>query len=67
LPDFKWLEDVLPQSEKWGQFSKKLIEISSSVKDAIDIGKLTKNKFFSHFKLSFLKLLIRRISTTIID
>ncbi|XP_030373365.1 dynamin-like 120 kDa protein, mitochondrial isoform X2 [Scaptodrosophila lebanonensis] len=37
LPDLKWLEDALPQGEKWSQFSRKLIEVGSVVKEAIDI------------------------------
>ncbi|XP_030373382.1 dynamin-like 120 kDa protein, mitochondrial isoform X4 [Scaptodrosophila lebanonensis] len=39
LPDLKWLEDALPQGEKWSQFSRKLIEVGSVVKEAIDIAK----------------------------
>lgn len=38
LPDMKWLEDALPQSERWSQFSRNLIEVGSVVKNAIDIG-----------------------------
>lgn len=34
----KWLEDALPQSERWSQFSRNLIEVGSVVKNAIDIG-----------------------------
>ncbi|XP_017868570.1 PREDICTED: dynamin-like 120 kDa protein, mitochondrial isoform X2 [Drosophila arizonae] len=37
LPDMKWLEDALPQSERWSQFSRNLIEVGSVVKNAIDI------------------------------
>ncbi|XP_017868573.1 PREDICTED: dynamin-like 120 kDa protein, mitochondrial isoform X5 [Drosophila arizonae] len=39
LPDMKWLEDALPQSERWSQFSRNLIEVGSVVKNAIDIAK----------------------------
>ncbi|XP_017839588.1 dynamin-like 120 kDa protein, mitochondrial isoform X2 [Drosophila busckii] len=37
LPDLKWLEDALPQGERWSQFSKNLIEVGGLVKNAIDI------------------------------
>ncbi|KAM7343052.1 opa1 mitochondrial dynamin like GTPase isoform 4-T4 [Cochliomyia hominivorax] len=39
LPDLKWLEEALPQGEKWSQFSKTLIEIGGAVKDVIEIAK----------------------------
>ncbi|XP_030557884.1 dynamin-like 120 kDa protein, mitochondrial isoform X6 [Drosophila novamexicana] len=39
LPDMKWLEDALPQGERWSQFSQNLIEMGSVVKNAIDIAK----------------------------
>ncbi|XP_034111121.1 dynamin-like 120 kDa protein, mitochondrial isoform X4 [Drosophila albomicans] len=39
LPDLKWLEDALPQGERWSQFSRNLIEVGSVVKNAIDIAK----------------------------
>ncbi|XP_017484326.1 PREDICTED: dynamin-like 120 kDa protein, mitochondrial isoform X4 [Rhagoletis zephyria] len=39
LPDMKWLDDVLPQGDKWGTFSKKLMEISSVMKDVVQIAK----------------------------
>ncbi|XP_059224978.1 dynamin-like 120 kDa protein, mitochondrial isoform X4 [Stomoxys calcitrans] len=37
LPDLKWLEEALPQGEKWSQFSKTLMEIGGAVKDVIEI------------------------------
>ncbi|XP_065368208.1 dynamin-like 120 kDa protein, mitochondrial isoform X2 [Calliphora vicina] len=37
LPDLKWLEEALPQGEKWSQFSKTLIEVGGAVKDVIEI------------------------------
>lgn len=44
MPDLKWLEDALPQGEKWSSFNKKLLEVGGLVKNAIEIGKyLTKN------------------------
>ncbi|XP_017090267.1 dynamin-like GTPase OPA1, mitochondrial isoform X4 [Drosophila bipectinata] len=39
LPDMKWLQDALPQGERWSQFSQNLIEVGSLVKTAIDIAK----------------------------
>ncbi|XP_023165216.1 dynamin-like 120 kDa protein, mitochondrial isoform X5 [Drosophila hydei] len=39
LPDMKWLEDALPQGERWSQFSRNLIEVGSIVKNAIEIAK----------------------------
>ncbi|XP_073811007.1 opa1 mitochondrial dynamin like GTPase isoform X4 [Musca autumnalis] len=39
LPDLKWLEEALPQGEKWSQFSKTLIEIGGAVKDVIEIAR----------------------------
>ncbi|XP_046811441.1 dynamin-like 120 kDa protein, mitochondrial isoform X4 [Lucilia cuprina] len=39
LPDLKWLEEALPQGEKWSQFSKTLIEVGGAVKDVIEIAK----------------------------
>lgn len=38
LPDLKWLEDAMPQGERWSQFSRNLLEVGSVVKNAIDIG-----------------------------
>ncbi|XP_011190849.1 dynamin-like 120 kDa protein, mitochondrial isoform X4 [Zeugodacus cucurbitae] len=39
LPDLKWLEDVLPQGERWNNFSRKLIEVGSVMKDVVQIAK----------------------------
>ncbi|XP_033156447.1 dynamin-like 120 kDa protein, mitochondrial isoform X4 [Drosophila mauritiana] len=39
LPDFKWLEDAMPQGERWSQFSRNLIEVGSLVKNAIEVAK----------------------------
>ncbi|XP_053965870.1 dynamin-like 120 kDa protein, mitochondrial isoform X4 [Anastrepha ludens] len=39
LPDMKWLEDVLPQGDRWSNFSKKLIEVGSVMKDVVQIAK----------------------------
>lgn len=38
LPDLKWIEDAMPQGERWSQFSRNLIEVGSVVKNAIEIG-----------------------------
>lgn len=56
LPDMKWLEDALPQGERWSQFSQNLIEMGSVVKNAIDIGEFLLRRAYnlcliSHFKL----------------
>ncbi|XP_058460435.1 dynamin-like 120 kDa protein, mitochondrial isoform X3 [Malaya genurostris] len=37
LPDMKWLEEVMPDNEKWGQFTKSLLAMKDSVKDSIEI------------------------------
>lgn len=37
LPDFKWLEDILPDNEQWGKFSEGLITFRNSIKDSIHI------------------------------
>nr|NP_001286412.1 optic atrophy 1, isoform D [Drosophila melanogaster]AHN56210.1 optic atrophy 1, isoform D [Drosophila melanogaster] len=39
LPNFKWLEDAMPQGERWSQFSRNLIEVGSLVKNAIEVAK----------------------------
>ncbi|XP_067629821.1 dynamin-like GTPase OPA1, mitochondrial isoform X4 [Eurosta solidaginis] len=39
LPDMKWLEDVLPQGDKWSSFSKKLMEVGGAMKDVVQIAK----------------------------
>lgn len=48
LPDMKWLEEVLPDNEKWGQFTKSLLAVKDSVKDSIEIDprlkQLSENK-----------------------
>lgn len=62
LPDLKWLEDAMPQGERWSQFSRNLIEVGSVVKNAIDIGEFQMHQdnfrqiralclVLSHFKL----------------
>lgn len=38
----KWLEDVLPQGERWNNFSRKLIEVGSVMKEVVQIGKKCK-------------------------
>ncbi|XP_055916150.1 dynamin-like 120 kDa protein, mitochondrial isoform X2 [Eupeodes corollae] len=37
LPDFKWLQDALPQGEKWNGFNRKLIEMGELMKNTIEI------------------------------
>lgn len=57
LPDFKWLEDAMPQGERWSQFSRNLIEVGSLVKNAIEVGECpcttTIALSISHFKWSY--------------
>lgn len=38
LPDFKWIDDVLPDTEQWSKFSKSMKSIQESVIESIDIG-----------------------------
>lgn len=38
LPDFKWLDDVLPDTEQWNKYSNNLKSITNSVRDSIEIG-----------------------------
>lgn len=40
LPDFKWLNDVLPDNEQWNKFSNDLKTIQNSIRDTIEIGEL---------------------------
>lgn len=47
LPDFKWIDDVLPDTEQWSKFSKNMKTIQESVIESIDIGK------FNTFNLSW--------------
>ncbi|XP_065093904.1 dynamin-like 120 kDa protein, mitochondrial isoform X2 [Ochlerotatus camptorhynchus] len=48
LPDMKWLEEVFPDNEKWGQFTRNLLAMKDSVKDSIEIDprlkQLSENK-----------------------
>lgn len=39
LPDFKWIDDVLPDNDQWNQFSISLKNITNSMRDSIEIGK----------------------------
>lgn len=40
LPDFKWLNDVLPDNEQWSNFSKNLKNMQESVSNSIELGEL---------------------------
>ncbi|XP_052869147.1 dynamin-like 120 kDa protein, mitochondrial isoform X2 [Anopheles cruzii] len=48
LPDMKWLEEVLPDNEKWAGFTKNLLAVKDAVKDSIEIDprlkQLSENK-----------------------
>ncbi|KAK9721428.1 Dynamin family [Popillia japonica] len=37
LPDMKWLEDVMPDNDKWHQWRGSLIDFKNNVKDNIEI------------------------------
>ncbi|KAL5286534.1 OPA1.2 family protein [Megaselia abdita] len=37
LPELKWLEDVMPSQEQWGNFSRNLSEISGAFRDTIKL------------------------------
>lgn len=39
LPDMKWLDEIMPDQEKWPEFSKNLNLIKNSLKDSLVIGK----------------------------
>lgn len=41
LPDFKWLNDVLPDNEQWSSFSKNLKNMQESVSNSIELGKIS--------------------------
>uniref|UniRef100_A0A1Y1LEL3 Dynamin-like GTPase OPA1, mitochondrial n=1 Tax=Photinus pyralis TaxID=7054 RepID=A0A1Y1LEL3_PHOPY len=49
LPDLKWLEDVLPDNDKWQQFRTSLIQLRDNVKDNIEVDprlkEMTQNKY----------------------
>lgn len=38
LPDLKWLDEVMPDNEKWQHWRGNLIEFKDSLKDNIEIG-----------------------------
>ncbi|XP_035790198.1 dynamin-like 120 kDa protein, mitochondrial isoform X1 [Anopheles albimanus] len=48
LPDMKWLEEVLPDNEKWAGFTRNLLAVKDAVKDSIEIDprlkQLSENK-----------------------
>lgn len=48
LPDMKWLEEVLPDNDKWAGFTRSLLAVKDSVKDSIEIDprlkQLSENK-----------------------
>lgn len=39
LPDFKWVDEYLPDTQRWNNFTTSLSSIRDSVRDSIDIGK----------------------------
>lgn len=40
LPDMQWLEDIMPDNDKWQQWRGSLISLRDQVKDNIEVGKL---------------------------
>lgn len=38
LPDFKWLDEVLPDNDKWQQWRVNLVEFKDNIKGSIDLG-----------------------------
>ena len=34
----KWLEEVMPDNEQWGNFSKSMITLTEALRDSIEIG-----------------------------
>lgn len=38
MPDLKWINDVMPDNEKWQEWRMSLIQLRDSVKDNIEIG-----------------------------
>lgn len=38
MPDLKWIDDVMPDNEKWNEWRTSLIQLRDSVKDNIEIG-----------------------------
>lgn len=46
MPNLKWLDDVLPDNDKWNQWRGNLIELRDNVKNNIDIGKTSCTRFF---------------------
>lgn len=37
----QWLEDVLPDNEKWQQWRGSLVSLKDQVKNSVEIGKFT--------------------------
>lgn len=38
MPDLKWIDDVMPDNEKWNEWRASLIQLRDGVKDNIQIG-----------------------------
>ena len=46
LPDLKWLDDVMPDNEKWHEWRGSIINLKNNMKDNIEIGEVfLKNNF----------------------
>lgn len=42
MPDLKWLDEVLPDNDKWQQWRVNLVEFKDNIKNNIEIGKSQK-------------------------
>lgn len=50
MPDLKWLDDVMPDNEKWQQWRGSLIDFKDNIKNNIEIGKSIVSKInYSYF------------------
>lgn len=38
----QWLDDIMPDNEKWQQWRGSLISFKDQIKDSIEVGKLCK-------------------------
>lgn len=40
LPDFKWLNEYLPDNERWNKLRVSLVNMKDNIKDNVEMGKL---------------------------
>lgn len=41
MPDLKWLDEILPDNDKWQQWRGNLVEFKNNIKSSIDLGKFS--------------------------